>query len=60
MGLLQTPLTVEEQVVLVTALIACGELDDAEVRLATANELDSGTRGNLQERLEAQRLMRQP
>ena len=59
-GLLQTPLTVEEQVVLVTALIACGELDDAEARLATANELDSGTRGNLQERLEAQRLMRQP
>ena len=59
-GLLQTPLTVEEQVVLVTALIACGELDDAEARLATANELDPGTRGNLQERLEAQRLMRQP
>ena len=59
-GLLQTPVTVEELVVLVTALIACGKLEDAEARLATANDLDPGTRANLQERLEAMRLMRQP
>ena len=58
--LLQTPETGEEWVYLITALIACGDLDDAEVRLATTNELDPGTRTNLQERLEAKRLMRQP
>ena len=58
--LLKTPETGEELVILITALIACGELGDAEARLASANELDPGTRANLQDRLEAKRLMRQP
>lgn len=58
--LLQIPETGEELVTLITALIACGEFDDAEARLATANELDPGTRASLQERLEAKKLMRQP
>ena len=57
--LVQTPATVEETVMLVTALIAHGDFDQAETRLAMAHELDPGTRADLKERLESRRMMRQ-
>lgn len=58
--LLQTPSTLEELVILITALIACGDFDEAERRLSAADELDAGTRVNLEERLTTKRMVTQP
>ena len=57
--LLQAPVTTEEHVILITALIECGELDEAEIRLSAAANIDPGTRASLEERLEAKRLITQ-
>ena len=56
-GLLQIPVTIEETVFLVTALIERGDIDEAENRLSSASELDAGTRASLQERLDLKRMM---
>ena len=52
------PLTTEEVVILVTALIECGHIDKATAMLSTANDLDVGTQKSLRERLEIKRMIR--
>ena len=53
------PVTVEEAVLLVSALIQTGQFDDAQRRLDEAREVDSVARRDLQDRLETKRMMRQ-
>lgn len=56
--ILTQPETVEEKVILVSALIESGRLDDAQARLEAAADIDAGTRTDLQTRIEIKRLMR--
>ena len=58
--LLPNPSSVQETVTLVTALIEYGEFDQAEARLSTADDLDSGIRTSLRHRLETKRMLTQP
>ncbi|MXX09858.1 MAG: hypothetical protein F4142_08275 [Nitrospira sp. SB0675_bin_23] len=56
---LENPGGIEEIVLLVSALIASNNLDDAETRLNAATELDAATHADLLKRLEAKRMLRQ-
>lgn len=56
--ILEPPVTIEEMVILITALIESGRIDDAQVKLSTATEIDATTRADLQERLDTKKLMR--
>ncbi len=55
---LENPGSIEEIVLLVSALIESNKLDDAETRLNATTELDATTRTVLLERLEAKRKLR--
>lgn len=57
---LRPPTTVEENVILVTALIERGDMVEAEATLEGICDLDPATRRDLQERLTLKRMVRQP
>lgn len=57
-SILQTPSTVEESVILVSALTQSGDLEKAQTRLNAATDIDEGTRRGLQARIETKKLMR--
>ena len=56
---LQNPSTVEEIVILVSALVEINNFDDAQSRLDAATELDAATRVALQDKLDAKKMLRQ-
>ncbi|MCK1496080.1 metallophosphoesterase [Bradyrhizobium sp. 188] len=56
--LLHTPETIEESVILVSALIEAGDLVGAQIGLDAAAGADNGTRSGLQARIDAKKLMR--
>ena len=58
-NILQTPGTVEEAVILVSALVESNNLDDAQTRLDAATEVDAATRADLQSKIDTKKLMRQ-
>ncbi len=58
-SLLQSPQTVEESVLLVSALVESGDLEGAQDKLGEATGVDVGTRQALQSRIDTKRLMRQ-
>ncbi len=53
------PVTVEERVLLIEALIQTNQLKQAGLRLLEYHELDATTRTDLQDRLETKRIMRE-
>lgn len=55
---LQIPGSIEEIVMLISALVENDNLDDAQARLNAATALDAATRAALQERLEAKKMLR--
>ena len=55
---LQNPSTVEEHVILITALVESNNLDDAQTKLDAATEVDAATRADIQSRIETKKLMR--
>ena len=56
---LQTPCSVEEIIILVSALIEIGNLDEAQTRLDAGTEVDASTRAGLQSKIDTKKLMRQ-
>ena len=56
--ILQTPRTVEETVIFISALIESNRLDESQARLDAASEVDAATRAGLQGRIETKKLMR--
>lgn len=57
-AILTSPSTVEETVILISALVDSNNLDDAQAQLNAATEVDTATRAGLQDRITTRRLMR--